>query len=577
MIILDRATRKLQVALAGAVAVSQCPITVHYVDAPAYVPDSLPAFTNGATLVDLIAGLSPPSTRHVKLITFVNADTLPVQVRFIYNDGGVSYPLTGYITLAVYETLVYTDGAGWKVLTANGELKGIGSAGPAGAVGPAGTRGLAMPLIDGKPGAMGFPGPQGPAGPAGPVGPGGPAGPGGGGAGTAMPVIDGKPGPMGFPIPGPQGPAGVAGVTGPVGKSIPAIDGKVGPMGLSFPGPQGPAGAAGVAGGVGPAGPEGKTVPGMDGRAGPLGFPGPQGATGPAGAAGAAGGVGPQGPIGPVGPVMLALDGKRGEPGFSIVGAQGPAGPQGAPGVGGGGGGTGLMIPLDGRVGPMGFPGPPGPIDGIKGSALPAATDLSLADLVIGVEGGVTSKYTGQQVADLLVTRAAAATVAAGLFETWLVLAANSANVTGTGLVTVMTITGVGVGRYYFKCVLIYQTTATTTGIDVAANHTGTTTSWLAEHRFASTGQLAATAAAAENAANAAGNIYEAQGNRTKNAIIGAGTVSVDTANTDMMSTIEGYFIVSVTGSLEIKLAASAAALVCTAREGSFLQLIKLS
>ena len=179
--------------------------------------------------------------------------------------------------------------------------------------------------------------------------------------------------------------------------------------------------------------------------------------------------------------------------------------------------------------------------------------------------------------AALAFTKAAATTVAAANDLTWLTLAANSADITGTGLTTVLSITGVGVGRYYFKCQLIYQTTNAGTGIDVAANHSGTTTQWLCEGRFASTGAAAATAAAAENSAAATGNLYEAQGNRTKNAIIGAGTVSVDTANTDMMYTIEGFFVVSVTGTLEIKLAAESAGLVCRAMQGSHLELRKLS
>ena len=59
--------------------------------------------------------------------------------------------------------------------------------------------------------------------------------------------------------------------------------------------------------------------------------------------------------------------------------------------------------------------------------------------------------------------------------------------------------------------------------------------------------------------------------------IIGAGTPTVDTANADMMDTIEGFFVVSVSGDFQIKLAAEAAALVVRAMQGSFLELKKLS
>jgi hypothetical protein len=157
------------------------------------------------------------------------------------------------------------------------------------------------------------------------------------------------------------------------------------------------------------------------------------------------------------------------------------------------------------------------------------------------------------------------------------VLAANSGDITGVALTTVMAITGLAAGRYRFSAMLIYQTTALTTGVDVAATHTGTTTQWFAEHRLASTGGAAATAAATGAGAAATGNTYEAQGNRTKNAIIGAGSVSVDVANADMMSIIEGFFVVSVSGDLQIKLAAESAGLVCRAMQGSNLVLRKLS
>lgn len=192
-------------------------------------------------------------------------------------------------------------------------------------------------------------------------------------------------------------------------------------------------------------------------------------------------------------------------------------------------------------------------------------------------DSGTSKRLTLAQVGEYLFKRAAAATVAMGDFITQLVLASDSSTITGTALTTVMTITAVSAGRYHFRCVLVYQTTATTTGIDVAVNHTGTATQFVAEHRFASTGQTAATAAASETANNAAGNTYEAQGTRTLNSAIGAGTVSVDAANTDMLSTIEGFLVVSVSGDLQIKLAAETAGLSCIARQGSFLELRRLS
>lgn len=175
------------------------------------------------------------------------------------------------------------------------------------------------------------------------------------------------------------------------------------------------------------------------------------------------------------------------------------------------------------------------------------------------------------------ISKAAAATIACGSNQTWLVLASNSSDITGTGLTTVMAVSGVAAGRYSLRCQLIYQSSATGTGHEVAVNHTGTVTQFLMENRYSSTGGTAATAAHTEASTDAANNIYVSQGQRTKDTAIGVGSVSVDAADTDMMTTIEGFFVVSVSGDLQIKLAAESAGLVVRAMQGSNLQLLKLS
>lgn len=212
-----------------------------------------------------------------------------------------------------------------------------------------------------------------------------------------------------------------------------------------------------------------------------------------------------------------------------------------------------------------------------KISALPAAILAAAANEFAINEAGASKKLTLDLLREYIIKRTAGVTTAAGEFITWLVLAANNGDVTGTGLVTQMTITGVGVGRYWFKCVLIYQTSATTTGIGVAVNHTGTLTQFIAEKRQAATGTSAATNAPSTALAGAAGNIYEGQSIRTKDTLIGAVSVSVDAADSDMMAIIEGFFVVSVTGSLQIKLQSELATLVSRAMQGSYLQLHKLS
>jgi hypothetical protein len=266
------------------------------------------------------------------------------------------------------------------------------------------------------------------------------------------------------------------------------------------------------------------------------GEPGPPGRAGVDGQAGATGAPGPEGPA-----IFLLNESEDGEPGPpGRSGVDGQAGATGAPGPAG----PAIFLLDESEDGEPGAPGVAGPAGPAGGSGI---------------------------------TKAAGASIAAGSDITWLVLAVNSSDITGTTLTTVMTVTGVGPGRYRLKVVLIYQATATTTGMQVAVNHTGTLTQYLMEKRVSTTGTTVVTAAATEAGVGAAGNLYESQGQRTKNTIIGSVTVSVDAANNDMLVVIEGFFVVSVSGDLEIKLAAELAALVVRAMQGSSLELHKLS
>lgn len=215
-----------------------------------------------------------------------------------------------------------------------------------------------------------------------------------------------------------------------------------------------------------------------------------------------------------------------------------------------------------------------------KISLLTAATVAGAANELAINEAGTSKKLTIAQIQEYILKRASGSSMAAGEFLSWLVLSANSSDITGATLTTVMTMTGVGVGRYHFKCQLIYQTTATTTGINCAVNHTGTTTQFACEARFTSTGGTAATKAASQAAQATTLGMYESEGTRTKNAAIGTSTnfiISVDAANSDMILTIEGFFVVSVSGDLQIQLSAETTSLVARAMQGSHLELMKLS
>lgn len=218
-----------------------------------------------------------------------------------------------------------------------------------------------------------------------------------------------------------------------------------------------------------------------------------------------------------------------------------------------------------------------------KISALPAATVAAAANELAINEAGTSKKLTMDLLREFILKRAAGTSTAAGEFMTWLVLSANSSDITGTGLVTVMTITGVGVGRWYFRCGLVFQTTATTTGIGTAVNHTGTTTQWTTINYWvdtiatATTGGMRNSGTGAGTGGVAAGNTMGSHASIAKNTLIGAVNIDVQTANSDHMIIIEGSFVVSVTGSLEIKLQAELASLVVRAMQSSYLELQKLS
>lgn len=218
-----------------------------------------------------------------------------------------------------------------------------------------------------------------------------------------------------------------------------------------------------------------------------------------------------------------------------------------------------------------------------KISGLTAASAAAAANELPINEAGTSKKLTVDLLREFIVKRAAATTVAAGEFTTWLTLAANSSDITGTGLVTVMTMTGVGVGRYVFRCQLVFQTTATTTGISVAVNHTGTLTQfgvlsyWVDTLATATTGGIRNGGTGAGTGGVAAGNVMGAHASITKGVLIGAVNIDVQTANSDHIIVIEGFFVVSVTGSLEIQLSAELASLVTRAMQGSHLELKKLS
>lgn len=220
------AGQTLEVLLGSAATTAELPIAVAWADtldnASTFAPNTTLLVTTGATAVAALAAPASGTKRQLKFLSIINADTVAATVMVRIDVSSVK-TLLCRVVLAPDYRLEYTFANGFRVLQADGALKGVGPAGDVGPVGPAGATG--------PQGDVGPAGPQGDAGPTGPTGPKGDTG-----------------------DPGPQGPAGPQGIQGPAGAT--GATGATGPTG-----PTGPAGADGDDGvGVPPGGAIGQVL-----------------------------------------------------------------------------------------------------------------------------------------------------------------------------------------------------------------------------------------------------------------------------------------------------------------------------
>jgi hypothetical protein len=210
-----------------------------------------------------------------------------------------------------------------------------------------------------------------------------------------------------------------------------------------------------------------------------------------------------------------------------------------------------------------------------KYSALTAAGSALLTDEFGVNESGTSKKITLQQVADLLFTRINAGSGAAGAYRTMQKLASDATTQTSTTPAAVMTTTGVGVGVWHFKYVMILQSAATTTGWKAAVDHSGTVTHFVSQQRYVDTSATASTGTAASSTASTAAGVTGGFAEHAKNTIT-AVPVGVVAANTDFMVTLEGIMTVSVSGDLKLMIGTEVAASGITLKADSILELTKV-
>lgn len=137
MIILDAATKNLQVILAGAITTSQLPVVASFIDILTS-DQSVSTFsesdstTNSTTAVVLVAAPAAGHTRTVKALSVHNADTASATATIRYNDGG-TFRTIFKVLLSVGDHLFYeSDGTGFYVCDNTGALKTAGTGGGGG-------------------------------------------------------------------------------------------------------------------------------------------------------------------------------------------------------------------------------------------------------------------------------------------------------------------------------------------------------------------------------------------------------------------------------------------------------------
>jgi len=155
------------------------------------------------------------------------------------------------------------------------------------------------------------------------------------------------------------------------------------------------------------------------------------------------------------------------------------------------------------------------------------------------------------------------ATILTGGTLTSATLTSNAtANSTTTG-VEVHQISIGAAGTYIFEWSIVYESAATTTGISLGINYTGTETVLLGWMEYPGTGTAATTGAASMVATGATGQIHESFGFRAASTTVpnmGA-TVSVDAASTNpMMCKVVGVLVCTDAGDLELWHASEVAA-----------------
>lgn len=161
------------------------------------------------------------------------------------------------------------------------------------------------------------------------------------------------------------------------------------------------------------------------------------------------------------------------------------------------------------------------------------------------------------------------------LAQTAIALSADVTNSTVTAAAVSGLTLAVGVGTWKFQYMILYQAGAITTGVKFSVNHTGTLSAFVANMSYVDAAATASTGAPSQNANASTAQVLGAYSARAKSTAAGMGpTLSVDTANADMLAIIDGLMVVTAAGNIELYHASEVAA-ASTVKAGSLLVLQK--
>ena len=215
-------------------------------------------------------------------------------------------------------------------------------------------------------------------------------------------------------------------------------------------------------------------------------------------------------------------------------------------------------------------------ISALTAVATPAGTDEFAVN-----QGGASKKMTLSQVetyvgATLTGSGAAPATGVANQNPApSRTLVLNTADNAVTTVETVLNVTSVLAGTYFFEYYIVWRSGATGTGASFAVDYSGTVTRMRATRHYQSTGTTAATGVSDGVAATLTGNLVEHMSTNADNGALGPNT-GVGSTTEDQFDHIRGIMVVSTGGTLSLTMTGEGNGAV-TFSADSFVQLTRLA